>query len=126
MAKALPTPFDVTATERDDLATVAVMRGLDCDTAPRLNQVFLSVADPGRVILVDLRQTEFMDFAGIAPLVTASRLQRELGGDLVLDSPGRAVSMVIERTQLNKLISVVGNTGPSESRVLGGRRAGMP
>ena len=95
---ALPTPFDVTATERDDLATVAVMGELDCDTAPRLCQVLASLADPGRVILVDLSQTEFMDCAGIAPLVAAHRRQRELGGDLILDSPGGAVSRVIERT----------------------------
>ena len=71
-----PTPFDVTATERDGLATVAVMGELDCDTAPRLSQVLASLADPGRVILVDLSQTEFMDCAGIAPLVAAHRRQR--------------------------------------------------
>jgi anti-sigma B factor antagonist len=126
MAMALPTPFDVTATERDDLATVAVMGELDCDTAPRLNQVLASLADRDRVILVDLSQTEFMDCAGIAPLVAAYRLQREVGGDLVLDSPGRAVFRVIELTQLDKLINVVGNTASSQSRVLGGHRAETP
>ncbi len=115
---ALPTPFDVTATERDDLATVAVTGELDCDTAPRLCQVLASLADPGRVILVDLSQTEFMDCAGIAPLVAAHRRQRELGGDLILDSPGGAVSRVIERTQLDKLITVVGKRAPSEPRGL--------
>jgi anti-anti-sigma factor len=118
-------PFDVTATERDDLATVAVMAELDGETAPRLNQVLASLADPGRVILVDLSQTEFIDCAGIASMVSACRLQRHLGGDLVLDSPGRAVSMVIERTQLDKLINVVGKTAPSESRGHGDHRTEM-
>ena len=121
-----PIPFDVTATERDDLTTVAVMGELDCDTAPRLNQVLASLADPGRVILVDLSQTEFMDCAGIAPMVAACRLQRDLGGDLVLDSPGRAVSRVIERTQLDKLINVVGKRAPAASRGLGDHRAKRP
>ena len=96
---ALPTPFDVTATQRDDLTRVAVMGELGNHTAPRLTQVLVSLADPGRVILVDLSQTEFMDCAGIASLVAACRRQRELGGDLILDSPGGAVSRVIERTE---------------------------
>ena len=107
-----PIPFDVTATEGDDLTTVAVTGELDCDTAPRLDRVLSSLANPGRVILVDLSQTEFMDCAGIAPLVAAHERQRELGGDLILDSPRGEVSRVIERTQLDKLISVVGKTAP--------------
>ena len=109
MATAHPIPFDVTATDRDGLAMVAVTGELDCDTAPRLHQVLADLAGPGRVILVDLSQTEFMDCAGISPLVAACRRQRELGGNLVLDSPGGAISKVIERTQLDKLMTVVGN-----------------
>jgi anti-anti-sigma factor len=102
-----PVLFDVTVTERNGLAMAAVTGELDCAAAARLHEVLASLGGPGRVILVDLRDTEFMDCAGMAPLVAACRRQRELGGEVVLDSPRGAVSRVIERTQLDRMITVV-------------------
>ena len=106
------------------LTTVAVTGELDCDTAPRLNQVLAALADPGRVILVDLCQTEFMDCAGISPMVRRLQTPAHLGGDLVLDSPGGAVSKVIERTQLDRLIPWSGRRPPGRLKALAitGRR----
>jgi anti-anti-sigma factor len=89
---------------------VIVAGELDCATAPRLSEALAEMAEPGRVILVDLSGTEFMDCAGLAPLVAACELQRQLGGDLILDAPSRAVSRVIECTQLDKVVTVA--SGP--------------
>jgi anti-anti-sigma factor len=100
------TPFDLTTTERNGLAVVAVLGELDCATAPALSKMLAGLAEPGRVILVDLSGTEFVDCAGIAPLVTAFEQLRRLGGDLILDAPTRPVSRVIERTGLNKVVTV--------------------
>jgi anti-anti-sigma factor len=101
------TPFDLTTTDRDGLAVVAVVGELDCATAPRLSEVLAELAEPGRVVLVDLSDTELVDGAGLAPLFAASEHQRELGGDLVLDAPTIAVSKVIEHTELDKVMTVV-------------------
>jgi anti-anti-sigma factor len=98
---------------QDGLAVVVVAGELDCATAPRLSEALAEMAEPGRVILVDLSGTEFMDCAGLAPLVAACEHQRQLGGDLVLDAPSRAVSRVIECTQLEKVVTVA--SGPSRS-----------
>jgi anti-anti-sigma factor len=98
---------------QDGLAVVVVAGELDCATAPRLSEALAEMAEPGRVILVDLSGTEFMDCAGLAPLVVACEHQRQLGGDLVLDAPSRAVSRVIECTQLEKIVTVA--SGPSRS-----------
>jgi stage II sporulation protein AA (anti-sigma F factor antagonist) len=108
----LPTPFDVMTTVLDGLAVVAVVGELDCATAPRLAQVLAGLAEPGRVVLVDLSDTEFMDCAGLAPLVAACEHQRELGGDLFLDAPSGAVSRVLECTQLDRVVRVV--SGPRQ------------
>ena len=113
---ALPTPFDLKTSVHNGLALVAVVGELDCATAPRLLGALAEMAEPGRVILVDLSGTEFIDCAGLAPLVAACEHQRELGGDLVLDAPTRAVSRVIECTHLDKVMTVAAGSKTASSR----------
>jgi len=105
-----PTPFDLKTTVHDGLAVVVVVGELDLATAPRLSDALAEMAEPGRVILVDLSDTEFMDCAGLAPLLAACEHQRELGGDLFLEAPSGAVSRVIEFTQLDHVVTVA--SGP--------------
>jgi anti-anti-sigma factor len=100
------TPFDLSTTECNGLAVVAVLGELDCATAPVLSQMLADLAGPGRVILVDLSDTEFVDCAGIAPLVAACEQLRQLGGDLILDAPTSPISRVIEQTGLNEVVTV--------------------
>jgi stage II sporulation protein AA (anti-sigma F factor antagonist) len=106
----LPTPFDLKTTMHDGLAVVVVVGELDLATAPRGSEALTEMAEPGRVILVDLSDTEFMDCAGLAPLLAACEHQRELGGDLFLEAPSGAVSRVLECTQLDKAMTVA--SGP--------------
>jgi anti-sigma B factor antagonist len=107
VALAFPITFDLKSSVCDGLAVVAVFGELDLATAPRLSQVLAEMAEPGRVILVDLSYTEFMDCAGSAPLIAACHRQRELGGDLIIDAAISAVSRVIERTELDQVVTVV-------------------
>ena len=107
---AFPTPFDVKANVHDGLAVVSVVGELDLATAPRLSHLLAEVAEPGRVVLVDLSHTDFLDSTGIAGLAIACKHQRELGGDLILDAPNRAVSKVIEITGLDRVMTVT--SGP--------------
>jgi anti-sigma B factor antagonist len=107
---AFPTPFDVTANVHDGLAVVSVVGELDLATAPRLSHLLAEVAEPGRVVLVDLSHTDFLDSTGIAELAIACKHQRELGGDLILDAPNKAVSKVIELTALDRVMTVT--SGP--------------
>jgi anti-anti-sigma factor len=100
------TLFDMTTTERNGLAVVAVLGELDCATAPLLSEMLAGLAEPGRVILVDLSDTEFIDCAGLAPLVAASEQQRQQGGDVILDAPTSPVSRVIERTGVDRFVTV--------------------
>jgi anti-anti-sigma factor len=97
-------------TERDGLAVVAVLGELNSSTAPRLSQALADLAEPGRVVLVDLSATESVDYDGLAPLVSACEHQRQLGGDLVLDAPTNAASKLIKRIELDKVLTVA--SGP--------------
>lgn len=107
---AFETPFDIKTVGRDALAEIAVLGELDCATAPRLSHALAGLAEPGGVILVDLTDTEFMDCAGIAPLIEACLRQRELGGDLILDVADGAVSKFITWAGLDQVIRVA--SGP--------------
>jgi anti-sigma B factor antagonist len=116
---AFPTPFDVKANVHDGLAVVSVVGELDLATAPRLSHLLAEVAEPGRVVLVDLRHTDFMDSTGIAELATACKHQRELGGDLILDAPNSAVARVIEISGLDRVMTVTSDPerpSPGETR----------
>ena len=112
------TPFDLTTTERDGLAVVSVVGELDCATAPLLGAVLGGLADPGRVILVDLSDTEFLDCAGVGVLANAYQHLCQLGGALFLDSPRREVSRVLRWTQLDRMITIL--HGPKGSSLLDG------
>ena len=116
---AFPTPFDVKADVHDGLAVVSVVGELDIATASRLSHLLTELAEPGRVVLVDLSDTDFMDSTGIAELAIACKHQRELGGDLILDAPNRAVSKVIEISGMDRVMTVTSGPerpSPSESR----------
>lgn len=105
--------------ERDGLAVVAVLGELDCATAPRLSEALADLAEPGRVVLIDLSHTEFADCAGLAPLVAARDHQREMGGDLVLDAPTGEVAKVIKFTELDKVMTVASGSAPVSTRSVG-------
>jgi anti-anti-sigma factor len=103
---------------RDGLAVVAVIGELDIATAPRLADVLGRLADPGRVILVDLSDTKFMDCAGVDVLARSHERQCHLGGELLLDSPAPVVSRVLECTHFDKMITIL--HGPESSSLLDG------
>jgi anti-sigma B factor antagonist len=99
-------PFDVKTTVSDGLAMVTVRGDLDCATAPRLRAALEGLYEAGRTVLIDLSATDFMDCAGVGLLVVAHRRLRDLGGDLVLDSPSAPVRRVLELTGSLDVITV--------------------
>jgi anti-anti-sigma factor len=105
------TPFDVRATANDGVATVTVTGDLDCATAPRLRATLEGLAASGQTVLVDLSGTEFMDCAGVGVLMGSHARQRDLGGDLVVGSPGGPVLRVLELTGALEVISLAGVEG---------------
>jgi anti-anti-sigma factor len=99
-------PFDVKTTVANGLAVVTVHGDLDCATAPRLGAALEGLDPVGRTVRVDLSATDFMDCAGVRVLVVSLRRFRDVGGELVLDSPSRSVRRVLEVTGLLDVIPV--------------------
>jgi anti-anti-sigma factor len=90
---------------------VAVVGDLDCASAPRLGHVLAGLVDDRRDLVVDLRSTEFVDCAGIDTIVVAYDRRRRLGGELVLESPSKAVNRVLELTGLAGFIPTTDGCG---------------
>jgi anti-anti-sigma factor len=102
-------PFDVTIAATEGIVKVAVLGDLDCASAPRLRRVLDGLTDDPRDVVVNLGSTEFVDCAGIGVLAVAHDRRRQLGGELVLESPSSAASRVLDLTGLaNRIPTSVG------------------
>ena len=103
--------FDVTTAATDSVVRVAVRGDLDCASAPRLSQMLADLADDPRDLVVDLQSTEFVDCAGLGPLVVAFERRRQVGAELVLEAPSRAAGRVLALTGLAEHIPMTDEQG---------------
>lgn len=102
-------PLRASVERSGSTAVVTLVGELDLATADTLRSRLLTVvrADPApsRVVL-DVGGLHFVDAAGIAVLLTAQRAVVAGGGDLVLRSPSRLVTRVVNVLQLGHLLPV--------------------
>ncbi|MCC4249394.1 MULTISPECIES: STAS domain-containing protein [Microbacterium] len=56
------------------------------------------------IVVIDLSQTEFVDSSGIGALVSCLSSARQSGGDLRLAAPTDQVTMVLELTNLDRVL----------------------
>ena len=61
------------------------------------------------ILLVDMKQVEFLDSAGLMALVKAFRFASSLGRNLSLCSLAPSVKMVLELTQLDRVFDIFEN-----------------
>lgn len=78
------------------------------DTAPRLEQRLLELAQAGApLITVDLADTDFIDSTGLHAIVVAVKELRAYGADLVLRAPSPSTARVLELSGLTTVVKVV-------------------
>lgn len=87
---------------------VVVLGGeIDAHTAPRIVEYFAAFPDGfDRGVVIDLEAVTFMDSSGLRILVDLNRRAAEAGVEMVLRSPSRAVTRVIEISGLDTVLSV--------------------
>jgi anti-anti-sigma factor len=96
-------PISVTLAPRDPPAAVVALVGEhDAYSAGRLEGELAVLLDEGRAIVVDLRDTEFVDSTTLAALLGARRNAEKLGLGFTLVLPGR------EYTQVTRLLELTG------------------
>jgi anti-anti-sigma factor len=98
------TALDVSSTAHG-VAVVRAERRLNMVSAPRLLGAVRSMIASGQArIVVDLSATEFIDSSGLGAVISSLKKAREAGGDIKLSGAGEQVQMVLELTNLARVL----------------------
>lgn len=120
-------PISVTLTRRDPPAAVVALVGEhDAYSAQRLENELALLLDAGQHVVVDLRDTDFIDSTMLSVLLTGRRRAQEegLGFALVLaDCEYTQVHQILELTGLGRSFSILPRLDDALSAVRSGRSA---
>lgn len=93
-------PVDISASDHDGVFVVSVSGELDLFAAPELRERLLDeVRDGRREVVLDLRETTFMDSTALGVIIAALKALQERHGRLVL---------VNERASIDKTLAITG------------------
>jgi anti-sigma B factor antagonist len=99
--------LEITVSEQDGSAVVAVAGEIDVYTSPILQERLVEVIrDGSSSIVLDLSEVTFLDSTGLGVLITGLKRCRSAGGDLVLVTAQPNVLKVLEITGLNDVFKV--------------------
>jgi anti-sigma B factor antagonist len=94
----------------NDVAILSVNGRLDSITASRLLQAINEQISAAYVrLVIDLKQVDFLNSAGIKVLVQGSQLAREQGGDFRLANAPAQVKYVLNLAGLESVIKMYAN-----------------
>jgi anti-sigma B factor antagonist len=101
--------FEVFADDDRGTPTLELRGELDMATAPILRRAIAEVAErePQRIVL-DLRELQFMDVAGVRTIIEAARRMRREGGALVLTNPLPHILRLLELILVDRSVVVEG------------------
>ncbi|SMH36218.1 anti-anti-sigma factor [Rathayibacter oskolensis] len=93
-----------------DIVVVRPVGRLDLSTAPEFEAVVLrAVTDGDLRIVIDLAGIEFLDSSGLGVLVACLKEARRAGGDLRVAAPAEQPAMVLELSNLDRLLGTAEN-----------------
>jgi anti-sigma B factor antagonist len=91
--------FRVEVQSRDQATVISVAGELDLASSPALQEELERVAADSRLLIIDLRELDFMDSTGLSVLVRAHQRAEE---------QGRRLAMVKGPQQVQRLLSLTG------------------
>lgn len=106
MAAAGDELFAAEVTKGDGEVVVAVRGEIDVVTAPVLWEQLVDAIPDTKRLVIDLRDTAFIDSTGLGMFVRALKRLRHNGGDLVLRSPRPNARKVLNMTSLDRVITI--------------------
>jgi anti-sigma B factor antagonist len=99
--------FGTYASRSNGTAVVAVRGELDLYTAPRLwDALDSAIAGRPHELVIDLSNVTFVDSSGLSVLVRAHKRLRPVNGTVVVRGAAEQVSMTLEVTKLNTVLTV--------------------
>ena len=104
-----PNGFSVLVSQDRSEVVVQARGALDVERAPALRRTLAHLIDDGaRAVVVDLRDTPYLDSVGLGVLVGALKRARDRGGDLSLCGPQKNVYELIDLTGLTEVFVITG------------------
>lgn len=95
-----------TVEDRGTYTEVVANGRLNMVSAPALRATVDEAVGAGsRHIVVNLAATEFMDSSGLGALIGCLKVARQAGGDLRIACVQKQVRMVLELTNMNRVLS---------------------
>lgn len=92
---------------------IAVLRldgKLNMVSAPHLRQEVQSCITAGNIhVAIDLTSVDFIDSSGLGALINGLKSARQAGGDLRIASPAEQVKMVLELTNIDRVLKTYDN-----------------
>jgi len=122
-------PISVTLARQDPPAAVVALVGEhDAYSSQRLENEFAVLLDEGRGIVVDLRDTSFIDSTTLSVLLGARRRAEQLSLGFVLALPDEytQVHHILDLTGLGSSFATLGDVRDALAAVRAGRVADQP
>lgn len=105
---AVSSDFSVVERNHGDAVVLAVKGELDLRTSPQLEQKLDGALAAGaELVILDLREIEFMDSTGLRALIIAHRRAQETGKRFALVRGAEQVERVLSLTGISELLTVV-------------------
>ena len=112
-------PFiDIASADNEGARVISVRGELDLYPAPDLRTRLLSAVEDGQdEIVLDLRETTFMDSTALGVIIAALRALQERGGRLVLVNERRSIAKTLAITGLDRVLPVTADLDSALERV---------
>lgn len=101
-----PAPFDAEVTRVDGDVVVYVRGEIDIASASMLWERLVEAIPDTKRLVLDLRDTEFIDSTGLSVFVRALRRLRGAGGELILRSPRPGVRKILDITGHDQVFTI--------------------
>lgn len=94
----------------DGVAVLKLDGKLNMVSAPHLREEIHSAVSAGNSrIAIDLTDVDFIDSSGLGALINGLKSTRQAGGDLRIASPAEQVRLVLELTNINRVLKAYDN-----------------
>ena len=87
--------FEVT-TDPKGRDVLAATGEVDLLTAPELRRRIEQLAEPGKTLVIDLRDVTHMDSPGLGTIIHCDQVQRDQGGDLIMKNASGDVRALLD------------------------------
>jgi anti-sigma B factor antagonist len=101
------TQLRITTERRDGTTRVSLAGELDIASTEGLDQELETLENDASVIVLDLREVEFIDSTGVRTLIAADERARSNGRRLVIVRGSNAVDRLLSVTQLDRRLEIV-------------------